>query len=82
MLLWGVCVVAVLYEVYVLKVKVPKLLVMLVNTYDEVNKLVQKHEPVFEPNDLHVVDVQRKRLPELWDEISKVETVLYLIRMS
>ena len=49
--------VAVLYEVYVLKVKVSKLLVMLVNTYDEVNKLVQKHEPMFEPNDLHVVDV-------------------------
>ena len=81
-LLHLICLLSILDEVYILKIKVAKLLVLLMDANDEVNELMQEHQAVLEADNLHVADIQRQSLPELGDQKAKVQTILDLICMA
>ena len=81
-MLYLICLFSVLDEVYILKIKVAKLLVLLMDANDEVNELMQKHQAMLEADNLHVADIQWQSLPELRDQKAKVQTILDLISMA
>ena len=48
------------------------------DSYHEVNELMQKHQAMLETNNLHVIYIQRQRLLEFGDQEAKIQTVLDL----